>query len=187
MLTCDRCLAGQPSRCRRGDCAQWVLTGRSERTRRTRPAQWVPTGRPIGRPRTTTSVQDHEVAHLLVVGSTMTAVAEHLGISRPAVIRVRNELRVLDELGVSLGPSDAVSLTFNKRGAGRNGRGLHGLRGGASREAAHKAALLLCEGRTLRESADLAGISFHQARTVKSNLRTLEAAALGVTRGSRRW
>lgn len=202
MLTCDRCLRGDTHRCRRGDCANWTQNGRARSAPRSRsdlayggsrPGVYIP-GK-SGRPRATSSEEDHEIARFLVVGSEITAIARHLDYTPSIVRRVRDELCWLDECGVSAGPVDAERLA-TKRGyanRGRKGVSRFGVRLGApsgmraSAESIHKAALLLCDGRSYRETAELSGLSANQCRTVKSNLRVLEAAAMGVTRGSRRW
>jgi hypothetical protein len=158
-----------------------------------------PGGRRIGRPRATTPEDDHRIAELIIVGTDLASAARHVGATRAVALRVREELRELEDVGVSAGPVTVAPLAV-KRGAGRKGRGKFGIRPGpppgeggaphgvrADREKVHKAALLLIEGRSMRVAAELTGLTHNQARTVKSNLRVLQAAELGIVLGSRRW
>lgn len=117
MLTCDRCLSGDTQRCRRGDCARYERAG-AVRPPSPRRSSWRPTGNAVGRPPEYTAAQRHEWAVLLVVGSSLTAVAEHFGVGRDTVRRTRLDLEALAADGITAGPVVAVALPSRRHLSG---------------------------------------------------------------------
>lgn len=174
-LTCARCLAGDSRRCLRGDCANWkrqpeARPSRSTRAYGPRRGRYTSNGNPVGRPTVTTKAEDHEIASLLVVGNSPATIMRHRPWGKAPVYRVRRALKLLESVEWSAGVPEAPMLPRAPRPQAKN---LHPYGARVDREAGHTAALLLIEGATYDRAAELAGITYAQARTVRRNLSVL--------------
>lgn len=171
-LTCSPCLRGDTHRCERGECAWW----------QSRPKRKVPKPRGgrregAGRPPWYKAEQVHEVAVLLIMGNTITAIAEHTGIGRDKIRWTRAGLEELEAADVSAGPVVGPKYPDGRHRSGFASRRPSFLPPPLDLETEHKVALLLLEGATHRRAAELGGVTHSQSRTVMTHLLRLQSAA----------
>lgn len=107
-LTCDRCLRGDTTRCRCGDCANYLRkkasgwkvhssAGKGVRRRPSPPRPYVPTGRPMGRPYGVRAPRPmvHAAAEALCEGADGMQVARMSGLTYQQVRTVKRHLLAL--------------------------------------------------------------------------------------------